>query len=74
MQRLLVVEDDPNTLDGMVELLSDEGYQVQGVINGNDALAVMANEHLDIVLCDFDLPDVNGLKVSLQLKKMLLIK
>lgn len=70
MQRLLVVEDDPNTLDGMVELLSDEGYQVQGVMNGNDALEVIANEPMDIVLCDFDLPDMNGLKVSMQMKQL----
>jgi len=70
MQRLLVVEDDPNTLEGMVELLSDEGYQVQGVINGNDALEIIANEHLDVVLCDFDLPDINGLKLSLQIKRL----
>jgi len=70
MKRLLVVEDDPNTLAGMVTLLRDEGYQVQGVINGNDALDAIANYPIDVVLCDFDLPDINGLNVSILAKRL----
>ncbi|MFZ5517955.1 MAG: response regulator [Candidatus Zhuqueibacterota bacterium] len=70
MKRLLVVEDDPNTLAGMVTLLRDEGYQVHGVINGSAALDAIANHHIDIVLCDFDLPDINGLNVSILAKRL----
>lgn len=70
MKNLLIIEDDPNTLSGLLELLSDEGYQVHGVMHGNDAMQVVETEQVDMVLCDYSLPDINGLQVCLELKKM----
>ena len=53
MRRLLIVEDDLNTLSGLLDLLSDEGYQVQGVTNGKEALKVVLTGPVDMVLCDY---------------------
>ena len=70
MSHLLVVEDDPNTLTGLVELLGDEGYDVNGVMHGIDALEVAAHKPVDMVLCDYNLPDVDGLRVCQRLRKI----
>lgn len=70
MNHLLIVEDDPNTLTGLVELLGDEGYNVNGVMHGIDALKIAANKPVDMVLCDYNLPDGNGLQLCQRLKKL----
>lgn len=70
MRRLLIVEDDPNTLSGLLELLGDEGYEVQGVMQGNEALEVVSTKPVDMVLCDYNLPDINGLQVCRALKRL----
>ena len=70
MSHLLVVEDDPNTLSGLLELLGDEGYDVNGAMHGNDALQIAAQKPVDMVLCDYNLPDVDGLRVCQRLRKI----
>lgn len=70
MNHLLVVEDDPNTLTGLLELLGDEGYDVNGTMQGNDAVEIAARNPIDMVLCDYNLPDVDGLRVCQRLKKL----
>jgi DNA-binding response OmpR family regulator len=70
MNHLLVVEDDPNTLSGLTALLGDEGYDVNGVMHGNDAVEIATHEPVDMVLCDYNLPDVDGLRVCQRLRKI----
>ena len=63
MARILVVEDDLNTLSGLVQIIQDEGYEVKGVETGQKALKLLENERYNILLTDFKLPDINGLKL-----------
>jgi CheY-like chemotaxis protein len=70
MKRLLVVEDDANTLHGLEDLLRNEGYLVTGVTRGHQALAAAAREPIDVVLCDYKLPDIDGLQVCRKLQKL----
>ena len=70
LKRLLIVEDDSNTLSGLLDLLSDEGYQVHGVTQGHEALKVIAKEPFDMVLCDYSLPDIDGLQVCRKIKTL----
>ncbi|NIV94893.1 response regulator [candidate division KSB1 bacterium] len=67
--RVLIVEDDLNTLDGLWELLSDEGYSVIGVSDATQALDVIKRERIDVVLCDYSLPDMKGDQLCEILKK-----
>ncbi|MDZ7264933.1 MAG: response regulator [candidate division KSB1 bacterium] len=70
MNHLLVVEDDASTLAGLMELLAEEGYNVNGTMQGNDALEIAARNPIDMVLCDYNLPDVDGLRVCQRLRKL----
>jgi DNA-binding NtrC family response regulator len=70
LSRLLIIEDDPNTLAGLQELLQDEGFYVCGATNGRKALEAGNRETFDIVLCDYCLPGMDGLEVCHALKRM----
>ncbi|MCA9731063.1 response regulator [candidate division KSB1 bacterium] len=61
MLRILIIEDDKNTLQGLLELLRHEEFIVSGAENGKKARHIFANEAFDVVLCDYRLPDTNGL-------------
>lgn len=70
MIRILVVEDDTYTLTRLTKHLQDEGYLVRGVMNGNQALEALQEEPVDIVLCDYSIPEINCTKICLQLKRL----
>jgi DNA-binding NtrC family response regulator len=61
MPRLLIVEDDRNTLSGLVEILEEEGYEVTGVDGGKKALQVLERERFDILLTDLKMPEIDGM-------------
>ncbi|KAA3662969.1 MAG: response regulator [Calditrichaeota bacterium] len=61
--RILVIEDDANTLFGLQELLQHEGFAVSVAENGKKALRLFQKNMFDVVLCDYRLPDTNGLQL-----------
>jgi len=68
MPKILVVENDKNTLSGLVEILSDEGYDVVGVDCGSRGLRRLKREAFDILLTDLRMPDLNGMELYEQSK------
>ena len=70
MKHLLIVEDDKNTLSGLVELFKGEGFHVTGTTNGTSGIDAVINNKIDAVLCDYKLPDIDGLVVSRKIKQM----
>ncbi|MDE2845090.1 MAG: response regulator, partial [Gemmatimonadota bacterium] len=63
MERILIAEDDRNTREGLVELLSGEGYEVTGVTDGEQAYETARNGQFDVLLTDMKMPRVNGLNL-----------
>jgi CheY-like chemotaxis protein len=59
---ILVVDDDIAVRTGLVNLLEDEGYLVQGVANGNEALDLIRSQPavFRLILLDLMMPDMNG--------------
>jgi CheY-like chemotaxis protein len=57
---ILVVEDYADSREMLRLLLESLGYRVITAENGSEALALAATDHLDLVVTDFALPDVNG--------------
>ena len=52
MATILVVEDDFDTRDLLARLLEREGYDALSAANGWDALLVLDNHNVDLVLLD----------------------
>ncbi|MCC3412791.1 MULTISPECIES: response regulator [unclassified Microcoleus] len=65
---ILVVDDTPQNLRLLAEILSNQGYQVRPVPNGKLALSAAQKMPPDIVLLDIMMPDMDGYEVCQRLK------
>ena len=65
---LLVVDDTPDNLRLLSTMLSDKGYKVRGVINGEMALKAARSTPPDLILLDITMPQMNGYEVCQYLK------
>ena len=61
--RILVVEDEPGIADFLVRGLSEEGYSVAHVVDGNHAWLRLKTETWDLVILDWWLPGEDGIQV-----------
>jgi CheY-like chemotaxis protein len=66
--RVLVVDDNLDTVQSMALLLRDMGHEVDFAINGHAAMEVARRFRPDVVLMDIGLPDANGLDIARKLK------
>lgn len=61
IKRILIVDDEENTRIGLTKLLSQEGFEVESAANGNDALDLLGQHRVNLVISDINMPDMNGL-------------
>jgi len=67
---VLVVDDERNHADGIVESLEKISVKALAVYNGADALEIIANKQIDVVITDLQLGgDIDGLDVLTETKK-----
>lgn len=65
--RILVVDDEPDTL-GLIKLtLQTAGYLVQTATGGREGLRLIREETFDVVILDIMMPDVSGFDVMREL-------
>ena len=57
---VLVVDDDPDTVETMRDILEEEGHTVLSARNGFEALQVALRVVPDLVLLDLDMPVMDG--------------
>jgi CheY-like chemotaxis protein len=69
MARVLVVEDNPASLDLMVYLLKAFGHTPLSARDGIQGIEAARTEHPDLILCDIQLPGADGVEVCRQLKQ-----
>ncbi|HXJ52826.1 MAG TPA: response regulator [Burkholderiales bacterium] len=67
-RRVLVVEDNLDSVHSMAMLVKMMGHEVQFAINGFAALDIARTFRPDIILLDIGLPDFNGCEIVRQLK------
>jgi PleD family two-component response regulator len=68
LEDILIVDDSPNTLRLLSQMLSEQGYKVRAVTNGPRALASAQTIPPDLILLDIKMPDMNGYEVCQHLK------
>jgi CheY-like chemotaxis protein len=69
--RILVVEDEAVVLHTLQLILKQHGYNVRGARDGKEALAIVPTFSPNILLCDINLPDMDGIQISLEVKNAL---
>ena len=62
-QKVLVIEDDNGARDALGCLLTEEGFSVQTAASGEAGLACAREFMPDVIVCDYCLPDIDGLHV-----------
>jgi len=65
---VLLSEDQPDTLETMRWLLTNEGWRVTVATNEREARAAVARERFDLIVSDLGLPDADGLDLMPQLQ------
>lgn len=68
VQKILIVDDNPDSVAIMRSILENRGYKVFVAASGADALQVVGKEALDLVLLDVMMPEMSGIEVLQQIK------
>jgi len=63
MERILVVDDDPEIRESVADVLRQAGYDVDEAKDGKKAIKCIETGSYDLVLTDLNLPKVDGMKV-----------
>ncbi len=61
--RILIADDEPLTLELIVERLQEEGYEVEVVSGGREAIEASKKSSFKVVLTDLSMPDMGGMQV-----------
>lgn len=63
MQKILIVEDEPNMRMGLKDNLEFEGYRVETAVDGEAGLSLIMNNLFDLVILDVMMPKISGFDV-----------
>ncbi|MFC2006061.1 response regulator [Chloroflexota bacterium] len=69
LNKILVVEDDPNLLATLKYNLENDGYDVTTAIDGTEAVETARRGTIDLIILDVMLPKMNGFEVCRILRK-----
>lgn len=69
IQNILIVDDEENARIGLSKLLSQEGYEVDSVANGHEALLLLRQKKVSLVISDINMPEMNGLAFLRELNR-----
>ncbi len=67
---ILIVDDEPLIRDTLAEYLTQEGFPVMACADGEQALALAANQRFAVALCDVQLPGMDGLALLERLRRL----
>ena len=66
---ILVVDDSPVVLEAVRDALIRDGYDVLSAADGIEALDIVKQHHVDLILLDIDMPRMNGYQLCKLLKR-----
>jgi CheY-like chemotaxis protein len=69
-KRILVVDDDEMVLMALNELLKPEGYNVQTVTSGTEALQKLDQNGYDLLMLDVIMPEMDGFELCKKIRAL----
>ena len=60
---VLVVYDNPSMADTLADILDVKGFEVQSAYSGAEALEILRDQPVNILLTDVRMPDMNGVEL-----------
>ncbi len=70
MYQILVCDDDREIVDAIRLYLEAEGYRVRPAYDGEQALAILKNEDIKLVLLDIMMPKLDGISAVREIRKL----
>ncbi len=69
MTRILIADDDRDSVLTLMQLLRDEGHDTRGVYRGQDVMPALERFDPDVVLLDISMPDASGWDVARDIRR-----
>jgi CheY-like chemotaxis protein len=69
-KRILVIDDEQISREGVGEVLAEEGYEVALAADGHEAVALLASFLPDLILTDLQMPGLDGIGVLNHVKNV----
>ncbi|MDB5243030.1 MAG: Fis family transcriptional regulator [Spirosoma sp.] len=70
MEKILIIDDNNDICLLLERFLTKQGYKTESVQRGEDGLVLLRKEAYELVICDFKLPDIDGLEMLRRIKVM----
>lgn len=70
MKKILIIDDNEKNIKLASEALTHYGYKILEAGNGKDAIEAAKKEKPDLVLMDIQMPDMNGIEIMKEIKKI----
>jgi len=68
MENILIVEDNKSTRQMLENIIKENGYNTKSVENVSDALLMLNKNHIDLIISDLQLPDIDGIEFLKRVK------
>jgi len=69
-QKILIIDDDETLCKVIGEELEQENYSVTCSLSGKDGLTKLNNERYDLILLDYQMPEMDGYEVFQEIRKI----
>lgn len=67
--RILAIEDEPTVAQLIVDVLREQGHEVDSVLDGQQGLRLLARNQYDLIICDLRMPHFDGQAVYQSLRR-----
>jgi len=70
LAKILIIDDEEHLRNLLADLLASDGYEVKTAADGREGLASFQEGTYDVVITDLGLPEMSGLEVAEEIKKI----
>ena len=67
--KILVCDDDKEIVEAISIYLENEGYQVSKVYNGREALDILEEEVIHLIIMDIMMPQMDGIRATMKIRE-----
>ena len=69
MNKILVVDDDREIVDAIEIYLNNEGFEVLKAYDGMEALEIIADTDIDLIIIDIMMPKLDGIRATMKIRE-----
>ena len=69
MNRILVCDDDKEIVEAIEIYLQQEGYEIYKAYDGEEALAILKKQAVDLLIIDVMMPRLDGIRATLKIRE-----